>query len=294
MHETSASDGWNHDDWTEGSIGGSELEVEGEEPWSEPPIELHRRDVKAYLEGKSTSEAVIISRELQATIRDAYAFLPDPPGPPGVLYYKDSEIKLYDSDLFRALCAYAEPDYPQPFRGTVERMLLFYVQEFYPYCLTLITHADSTELQQFRNTFSNLLSAFLNPIESGAYSYVYGGRCIRQLQWRYKAGLLREAQIHLINRTLIRSIACVRSLMDLHPVDARIELDDLRDFEDARVQIWHGVNNMVVFFCGARFRSERLETLILKYLDDGEDANEDVVWGIKALGHMMLRPTIDY
>jgi hypothetical protein len=291
--EYSGTDDYNSDN--EMDIGGlSDQPDDEEESWPEPPLELHKKAVKACLSGTALCSTILISPRLQSIIRTRYTFLPDPPGPPGVLYYRDSTVKLYDSDLFRALCSYSDVGYPAPFRPTIEKMLLFYVEEFYPYCLSLIEHADQDQVQRCRIMFSNLLSAFLNPIESGAYSYVYGGRCIRQLQGRWEAGLLRETQVRLICMTLERSVRYVKRLMERNPVSKRLNEGDFAAFESTREDIWYSVNNIIVLFCSSRFRSERLELLILRYVEDGEEVNSDVVEGIMTNGTMMLKPKNDY
>lgn len=97
---------------------------------------------------------------------------------------------------------------------------------------------------------------------------------------RWKAGLLRMGQVRLIE-TVLRG--CLESINLMIKVENRGELSDT-EFEVVRLReiarVCHRTKETIVRFFGSeRFRSERLELLIGRYLEE-EGVNWEVVRGV--------------
>ncbi|RPA86978.1 hypothetical protein BJ508DRAFT_410571 [Ascobolus immersus RN42] len=144
------------------------------------------------------------------------------------------------------------PDYPVPLRDITNKYLLFFLEEFLPYLAEHsreIPHEDWIDLYQITRNIDGTIKE------------------------RITAGLFREAQGRILEITIAAQINQLRALI----MDPEANLDD---FERSCISF----NSRMSYLC--EMRSERLELLLLQYLEE-DGVNLDVAKGIE-------QATIDY
>ncbi|RPA75043.1 hypothetical protein BJ508DRAFT_380283 [Ascobolus immersus RN42] len=178
--------------------------------------------------------------------------------------------------LQRSLVAINNKTHIVPLTQVIEDLLLFFVAELAPYLCrqhhsTLINRARWNPVHerlpspaQLQNTY------FFRLIESLVYSIPAAGMPIESnFLDRWKAGLVRRELLQLVEVVLRGHIRTLRSMME-----NGAGYDELCD--ESTYSVYHCMRS---FWLSNRFRSERTELLILKYL--GEDGmNRKVVRGV--------------
>lgn len=179
-----------------------------------------------------------------------------------------------------------------PLRSRMLVYLRFYICELIPYLrqdteiLYAIHKNDETEFPlpnwlERESKESYFMSLFLDNI-------IGLGDSSNPVRQRYQAGMLREEQIKLLRVVLDGLLSELRWLLDQWE-DSK---DKLKDWKSERgLELWLEILKEIKraclrsqsllknFLARKRFRSERLEVLLLKYLEE-EGVNREVVRGV--------------
>lgn len=188
----------------------------------------------------------------------------------------------YFLEFYENLCYEDFYVYPPPFHGLVEDLILFYIDVIYPYMrfkaavpfdvvnsegVLLVSHLwDILELR-----FINLIEYLGDPNTD----QFRGGVIIAE---RYRLGLMRPHQIQLLERTYCHMMATISSTLISYSMEDEVD-EKVRLFEITRAMF--SASKFVRFFGASRFRSERLEVLLMRYIEeDGVDV--EVARGVDA------------
>lgn len=220
----------------------------------------------------------------------------------GVSSFTESTRRVIRGFIF----SITTPNFPPPIRDALERYLLFLLQNVFPFLVAKFKHLGEPKGQPWFEVPFRPLDHFTflaGELESNTYIVA-----------RYKAGLLRAGQLRLFELALDqRLIATMDVLLAAREIDfktrprpyyyersltSRANLKELwdklawypdwlqlTDSESRAKELWDRLAwypdwffKMVLW---PKFRSERLENLLLKYIEDGEPANEAVVEGLR-------------
>ncbi|RPA86536.1 hypothetical protein BJ508DRAFT_411220, partial [Ascobolus immersus RN42] len=173
--------------------------------------------------------------------------------------------------------------FPPHFQAILDECLLFYLHSFQPYFEHRLERKElgpNMEGDDPRLGFIKILErlAFDNaPYENRSPYCTDEARpsLAFTIQARWKAGLLRGGQV-LVIETLLRKLLLELTALLGERTDS-IETVRLVEMERAIDRADRAIKH---FFGNARFRSERLEVLLVKYLGEPE-VNTDVVRGIE-------------
>ncbi|RPA71491.1 hypothetical protein BJ508DRAFT_367734 [Ascobolus immersus RN42] len=158
--------------------------------------------------------------------------------------------------------------YPPPFYQILEEYVVLYIQHVYPYFQRL-GWPDDAEWPRNGPSLRDPRSALHE-----TFSFL-GALHIEEVVVapRWKHGMLRERQIKLIELVLRNFLEQLRAILEVS-----IGNENLRLVEFGRVCLLAGLS-ISSFFGSPRLRSERLEVLLLRYLDE-KDVNWEVVRGL--------------
>lgn len=182
---------------------------------------------------------------------------------------------------------------PPQFRQIIEDCTLFYLNTLYPFT----TNPFGQKCRNHRSwiRLSHILRDLGGPMlnfrtfrdydrDERSYFQIRQYELEPPLIWkRYDSGLMREQQIQLL-------ILVVRTMMDrirllCHTANSQIEFMKLEDWTRTMMQIDLELirtnRSIHIFFGNERFRSERLELLLTKYLLE-DDINMEVVKGLES------------
>ncbi|RPA78712.1 hypothetical protein BJ508DRAFT_416442 [Ascobolus immersus RN42] len=184
---------------------------------------------------------------------------------------------------------------PPPFRPFVEKFIIFYITKFAPYFARIAprrkTRFDMFDVQErFPNDvnaarYLHILFEFIatsctdanerEPTGDFAEIFEKEGKRRVQLGERWKAGLMREGQVILIQTLLDKLLVQLSTLIELETENER-----LRYIQVLRI-CKRETTAMFLFFASPKFRSEGLEARLMKYLRE-EEVNWDVVRALEA------------
>ncbi|RPA75776.1 hypothetical protein BJ508DRAFT_331785 [Ascobolus immersus RN42] len=160
--------------------------------------------------------------------------------------------------------------FPPQLRGLVEECLLFYINALFPYFSEQLGKPwyDFDDSYDPRLTFINILDAFGGLVDRRI------GIVISQ---RWRNGLLRDGQVQLLIILCRKMLVQLWALVCIPAEEVNEEFLRVAEIMRAMERTWKAICK---FFGNERFRSERLENLLLRYLDE-EEVNWDVVRGME-------------
>ncbi|RPA74934.1 hypothetical protein BJ508DRAFT_312430 [Ascobolus immersus RN42] len=169
------------------------------------------------------------------------------------------------------------------FCNIIEEALLFYVRTIYPYYMFIRGEDLSISRLEILHMFEqedprHLYIGLLWHFTAHDPSLMTGTKVERAIQARCEHGLLREEQAQLLELVVRKLFLQIETLlMSVEMVDR--ENEELVTLEMKRLikRTNHSIN---AFFGSKRFRSERLEVLLMRYISD-EEINWDVVKGLE-------------
>lgn len=186
---------------------------------------------------------------------------------------------------------------PPPFYCLIEDCLLFYINTLFPYLKSRIYHEYLNYHGHAGYKSQSYGSNLKGPTYRGyiwsalTYSFFFSNLVFLgvwnlgniQVVRRYWRGMMRPAQIQLIERVIRNMIREVSTLISDSSPSPSSDIDGFderpRLIEIARVMDISG--RSLIFFGSNGFRSERLELLLIKYLEE-DGINEEVVRGLDA------------
>ncbi|RPA78711.1 hypothetical protein BJ508DRAFT_153862 [Ascobolus immersus RN42] len=171
--------------------------------------------------------------------------------------------------------------FPPPLRGVLQDCLLFLIRCLQPYMarIGMKNYGNKTKYDQVdsRKKLFGILDEF------GAVSY--SSRLVHSMREseaniirRWQCGLLRAEQFELLRIMVSKMLEEVGTLLIMEDVNYVKEEQRYTEMYRVLHRAWLSVFK---FFGDERFRSERLEKLLIKYLAE-EDVNWDVVRGAGA------------
>ncbi|RPA82181.1 hypothetical protein BJ508DRAFT_375885 [Ascobolus immersus RN42] len=193
--------------------------------------------------------------------------------------------KLYGTSRLSALYDWKVDAIIPAFRNIFQLQILFYIQHLHPYMYDNLLEETKDDTSASGSSSSSCPELDLphtlghcNDQFAEYYnSKVWGIVGDQFLNDRWRSGMFRAGQLELITRTferlraeLLRLIASGKGLHMLYLTIMRFD------------------NVLRYFFCDERFRSERLEVLIRRYLDVDE-VNEEVAQGVQTSMAIMYR-----
>jgi hypothetical protein len=172
-----------------------------------------------------------------------------------------------------------------PLHESIEAFLKFYFDEVSPFITKLQEHSSQDQIKHYSGisqshyhitfTFRTVLAVYL---QRGSYS----------VHRRYEVGLLRMQHIELLKVVLktlmLDSKAIIRNVEELDE-NARSQLN-------LRAVVWElslaGIRarKLASFFASGQFRSERLELLLMKYLEE-DGVNMEIVKRLDEVDRLM-------
>lgn len=224
-----------------------------------------------------------------------------------VTEFFSSETRTYHSFIRFCASAVAEltsESYPQLLRPAAENHLLDFLQTFYPFFFEPIwsiqvasDRLDAVPTQgHIYDKLSEIVYFFLGPL----HLQILGGG----LNWdgalreRHEAGLLREEQVQLWKVVLKHYVLFGLEVKAACELDESFSIGNLDSTTSSLLMVMESrmdaFSNAICnqyypspyllgqFVYGSRaIRSERLEILLLRYINDGEPANQEVVKGLE-------------
>ncbi|RPA81879.1 hypothetical protein BJ508DRAFT_414590 [Ascobolus immersus RN42] len=170
---------------------------------------------------------------------------------------------------------------PEALREPVRRFVLFYYDNLEPYFVVPdeAMAGRKVTLRQWKfQLLNDYLYSFLKRLTASAEVYPSRGDPLKVLVERHERGLLRKEQAILVGRVLASITAEIRSILREAPPSIFARMDDeARGVFIGEIQSASERGGRVItdFLCNERFRAERLEVLILRYLDQ-DGVNLDV------------------
>jgi hypothetical protein len=254
----------------------------------EPNPEPYTMELKRFL--SKAVEETLVSVTFHKCLQMHYASL----GHPVLWYYRNKWAK-------RLCRLYRKGQFLEPLREAFERYFIFHFQHIHPILVQsgVLTEMEwNEELQVTALTCQSWVSSFLytsvcEPVDKCTE---YG------LLERYGCGLLRAQQVRLVEFALDAHRKELAEVVSAHLVNrTRLPTDKTRyhdgssfewDAMSGALSYTFGIDCMQHFVCDARFRSERLELLLLQYIDDGVEVNMEVVEGVKAAQQLYMRASL--
>ncbi|RPA76654.1 hypothetical protein BJ508DRAFT_181773 [Ascobolus immersus RN42] len=196
------------------------------------------------------------------------------------------------------LDVFFDRSYPTQLRNVTEEYLTLFMVELSP-LLKSLPHSPSPEEECQEEYEGNILAGkpgqWLWAASQVYLTYIFshvapseGFRVAVHLQSRFEAGLLRDNQAHLVE-IVLRLVMGVAKAWVLEVKPRHIEhLNGLRYWSSTEVKDAVQVlkddldqfHYVFAFFRDTRFRSERLEVLLVRYLRQLHDINMEVVEGL--------------
>ncbi|RPA71490.1 hypothetical protein BJ508DRAFT_367733 [Ascobolus immersus RN42] len=159
--------------------------------------------------------------------------------------------------------------YPPPLRQVIEECLLFYQHTLHPY----FGEEESWETSEglCGLTYGRIMSKYVDML------YRLGSLKSQEsiISERWAAGLLRNSQVEILQIILRMLLKQISAILAISGIDETVRLDRLTSVCTQTDDYF-----MKCFIVSRRFRSERLEVLLLKYLAE-ENVNWDVVEGLE-------------
>ncbi|RPA75786.1 hypothetical protein BJ508DRAFT_365454 [Ascobolus immersus RN42] len=156
--------------------------------------------------------------------------------------------------------------YPAPLLMVLEEYMLFYIRKLHPYFVRL---GRPVNLKDYwaddgpfdpRRFYVTSAYNFGCPLDRGSWPVPH----------RWRAGLMREKQIRLVTTVARNLFIELSELLEIKTDDEKT-----RTVEFSRVCI-RAESTLSKFLANSQFRSERLENLLCKYLDE-EEVNWELV-----------------
>ncbi|RPA85875.1 hypothetical protein BJ508DRAFT_169025 [Ascobolus immersus RN42] len=205
-----------------------------------------------------------------------------------ILYFIDDKSTIIPS----------VPDLPRSIVNFTTRYLFYYVDKLHPCLSTLETVCDYLRLQN-TGDLAELHESSHGRKLAGYYTITHhflaavGPYTLRNLRKRARSGLLREKQVDLIllvQKGILETMEylcnCFWEIGITSPADLMNSDGSIEKAQTEKLGIWvEYVNNHLplshlmirIFLVSEEFRSERLETLIWKYVDqDSGEAGKTV------------------
>ncbi|RPA76662.1 hypothetical protein BJ508DRAFT_181822 [Ascobolus immersus RN42] len=160
---------------------------------------------------------------------------------------------------------------PRSLRLLVEQYMLFFMNTFLPFAVGLKSpgfhETDNKYLMSLGECYMRVIYAL------GFSSY---------FERRQMAGLLRTNQLLLIELILKASMDLVKAWMILAASagPATRIWEAVGCLKRVEAEIYRLYQTLISFFLSARFRSERLELLLVRYLSEPNDLNMEVIKGL--------------
>ncbi|RPA85911.1 hypothetical protein BJ508DRAFT_411538 [Ascobolus immersus RN42] len=222
-----------------------------------------------------------LSKHFQEAIRQFYMSLPEGGfGKSCGWEHRNSDDSQPDN-LHSCLKIVESENFPDPLRPVAEKFLEFYMGHVYPFnCRLENILEQQIQAENYIDTVRGkwYLSALYNLPCYGTYGTPLA------LSVRWKAGLVRPNQFFLIQTAL-------RIVMDFAQdwigkcIPSPLELIDDIDRRDTTL-FWY--SRLLDFFSDERFRSERIESLMVRYLAD-DTLSMEVVDGLERANATFLQ-----
>ncbi|RPA85912.1 hypothetical protein BJ508DRAFT_411539 [Ascobolus immersus RN42] len=275
-------------------------EADSEYDWDEDPDyrTLDIRTDERYLHDKETLYPYIIgkrvwphperlSQHFKDTIREFYISLPQD-GELSAWEHFNYNYKFITSsedatNLYSCLQILHDSDlFPDPLRAVIEEYLEVYIQQVYPY-LQRMYEAHKERVLGDRNGTWFVAKWYIQPLlvlaDYGYSEFYYDG--FRGLPERWKAGLVRPQQFFILE-TVLRAVMRFITAWVKNDIPTPSQLQKHVDRRDYTVYQYSAI--LAFFSDSSRFRSERLELLLVRYLT--EESENNAVDGSGGSGHV--------
>ncbi|RPA76315.1 hypothetical protein BJ508DRAFT_379543 [Ascobolus immersus RN42] len=160
---------------------------------------------------------------------------------------------------------------PPPFREVLEELVELYIDTVFPF-FNNIGHAKLSSQRDPKSTYHLMIEIICE-------------RHTTVLRQRWDCGLLRQGQVRLVEIAVRAAMTQVQSILDVvvsRPMsDQDLLLDSTAKIQEMMRVCIRTTESLDLFFASKKFRSERLELLLLRYLKQ-EDINWTVVRGVEA------------
>ncbi|RPA86535.1 hypothetical protein BJ508DRAFT_411219 [Ascobolus immersus RN42] len=188
------------------------------------------------------------------------------------------------SEFYSGLCISPAPNatsdslqYPPPFVPIIEDMLQFYVKTFHVYFYGKLHSPTIRPAEGDPREALIWMVSQLGRREMAFHKTQYMASEPLQsvVRRRWETGLLREAQVKLVGHLFDKLWIELKALVEIETANERLRLVELNR------RIIRAGRAMRCFFDNGRFRSERLEGLLLKYLSEDEEVDTQLLHGLE-------------
>ncbi|RPA84621.1 hypothetical protein BJ508DRAFT_359640 [Ascobolus immersus RN42] len=182
---------------------------------------------------------------------------------------------------YLGFCGYGEREFHDNFRSIIEESLLFYVQKLYPYYASL---SDDSLFAHRLSCTGRADYEFEDSISCDLISMImclgqrYLGSHRISIAQRASCGLMRREQFMLLEISFRKQIDQLSVLLNYN--EKNVDMDEFLLLREMDRVMRRNKEFLLLFVGNERFRSERLELLLLKYLAE-EGVNWDVVRGLE-------------